>query len=199
MKYIILCVSRRVASGSSNPRKYRSSRLTRTARAAVILGAAAERFDRRSAGTLPGSNTTTSTSSNPPSAASILGRTSAQLSLPKSLPSAGIAIERMPRARISPARDARPASMSSMRLWARQWRLVGKLIMKRGDAKRPPASKTNILPGFTSPRSQAFLYARKLAGNFFLNWSAMPRPITPTQLTLFTSASTSSEKMSPFL
>ena len=32
-----------------------------------------------------------------------------------------------------------------------------------------------------------------------MNWRAIPRPITPTQLTLFTSASTSSPKISPFL
>src|SRR5262249_7637700 len=42
-------------------------------------------------------------------------------------------------------------------------------------------------------------YARKLSGHAFLNWSAIPRPMKPTQLTVLTSASVSSARMSPVL
>ena len=55
----------------------------------------------------------------------------------------------------------------------------------------------NILPGTTSPRSQACLYSSKFLGNSFLNWSAIPRPIAPTQFTALTSASASLRRRSP--
>ena len=54
-------------------------------------------------------------------------------------------------------------------------------------------------PGATSLRSQARAYARALSGKASLNLKATPLPITPTQLTVLTSASASSPVMSPVL
>ena len=45
------------------------------------------------------------------------------------------------------------------------------------------------LPGVSSPELQATLYARKFFGNSSLNCKAIPLPITPTVLTVFTRAS----------
>ena len=56
-------------------------------------------------------------------------RTLGQCNPPNPLPSGGIAIDRIPRERISPASDSNPDSMSSSRLLPRQCRLVGKLMM----------------------------------------------------------------------
>jgi hypothetical protein len=41
------------------------------------------------------------------------------------------------------------------------------------------------------------LYALKFAGKLRLNCSAMPRPMCPTQFTVFTNASASALRMSP--
>ena len=56
-------------------------------------------------------------------------RTLGQCNPPSPLPSGGMAIDRIPRERISPTSDCIPASMSSSRLLPRQCRLVGKLMM----------------------------------------------------------------------
>ena len=44
-------------------------------------------------------------------------------------------------------------------------------------------------PGVSSPELQATLYERKFFGNSSLNCKAIPLPITPTVLTVFTRAS----------
>src|SRR5271156_1793451 len=60
-----------------------------------------------------------------------------------------------------------------------------------------PVSNTNMRPGCTSCRAQAAAYALKLAGKAFLNCSAIPRPMMPTQLTVLTNASASAARISP--
>ncbi len=132
----------------------------------------------------------------PHRAFSILGRTLFQSSPPRPLPSGGTAIDRRPRSRTNSLRAFNPASMSSMRLAARQWRFVGKLTMNRGFPISP-VSNVNNLPGRTSPRRQAAAYALKFSGKALLNCSAIPRPMMPTQLTALTRASASSSSMSP--
>jgi hypothetical protein len=54
-----------------------------------------------------------------------------------------MAMERMSPWRIVSTRAIRPASMSSIRLLSRQWRLVGKLMMYRGSSSRS-RSNTNM-------------------------------------------------------
>ena len=105
-------------------------------------------------GALFGSKTMTWRSLMPRRAASMRGRTSAQFSPPRPLPSGGMAMERMPRLRISSTSAFRPESISSIRLLPRQWRLVGKLMMNFGFVS-VRVSNTNILPGCTSSRAQA--------------------------------------------
>ena len=87
------------------------------------------------------------TSSNSLSASCMRDRTSDQFSPPSPLPSAGIAMDRIPRDRISSASDPNPDSMSSIRLLPRQWRLVGKFTMNRGEIISP-VSKMNTFPGW---------------------------------------------------
>ena len=169
--------------------------MTKVARPVVIPGGLELLAITRASGASPGSNTVISISASP-SAASMRLLTSGQFNLPKPLPNGGIAMELMPLVSITLRSSVRPVLMSSIRLFPRQCRLVGKLTMKRGVSSAW-RSEINILPGTTSPRSQATLYSSKLRGNAFLNCRAIPRLITPTQFTVFTNASASLRRMSP--
>jgi hypothetical protein len=87
-------------------------------------------------------------------ACSISGRTTCQSRPPLPHPSAGMAIEVIPRSATTRTRSSSPALMSSSRELAFQCCLVGKLMTYR----RGPliaVSKTNIRPGRISPRPQA--------------------------------------------
>jgi hypothetical protein len=138
---------------------------------------------------MDGSNTSISTSGSPELAASIASRTGAQARPPFPQPSAGSAILRMPSCLVTRTRSARPVCTHSIVEGYRQCFFVGKLMIQCKPSSRA-VSTTNIFPTATSLRWQAAWYAAKLSGNAFLNWRAIPLPITPSVLTALTNAST---------
>jgi hypothetical protein len=130
----------------------------------------------------------TLTSFSTPSAASIFGRTSTQLRPPLPLPSAGMAIDRIFFSRTTRFKSSSPVSIHSILELPRQCSLVGKLMIHFGLINCR-LSVTNMRPTVTSFLLHAIAYALKFSGNASLNNKAMPFPIAPTVLTVFTNAS----------